>query len=766
MADPNSISRFLEDRPDLEPAVETVLEHDDPWEFDEVDIDSGELGELVSHGLVESVEGGYRVADEGAVRTVLERSGDAGDPSTRGDRSSLQLSLPSVRWSKVAAVIGVLTLVVLFRVTSAPTVFRGETIVLTGNDPYYYRYVVEQLVSPSGDVTTSLPGGVANGEPLFVVTLRFVAELAGGTPEAVGTVMAWYPVASASLIGVLVYLIATSLSEDRRVALTAVVLLAITPGHAFRTSLGFADHHAFDYLWLVGTVLAVTLVAVETSRDSGVDWRRVTVGVLLLAVSVTGQILAWAAGPLLLLPLAVYAALDSLFATYTDRSPVLSGGPIILGVGLAGVLTWTAHTTLGWHTDLVASVPLLLLAGVTAVVTFNELGYRLGSPPKGILAANVAGAVAVPWFVAEFYPDRWNRVTTAVADKLFRTDAIAETGGLFGESFGWLLLFGFVFVLAVPYLSIVSRHVLELPAWRPILVYALSFLSLSVLQIRFVGQTAPFVAVFAALGTVHLAEWVDIVDTPPKPTRDGPPVTESLSLPSRSTTRSLVLLFLLVGSLSFLQVPIKTSQLTYSDSQYETTMWMADYAEEQRWSYPDSYVFSEWGTNRFYNYFVSGESRSYFFAEKWYVRFLTSTDSSRWYRETRDQVGFILVSAAGVGNETTMGTRLYRADGSRTASAPGTAHYRLVYVADGPYKVFTFVPGATIRGRGPANETITVRTEIDVGSYSSTYERVVETGPNGNYSVTVPYASEYRLLNHSVRVTETDVENGANVTVG
>lgn len=72
MSDACEIRSLLEERPELEPAVEAVLEPAEPWTFDDVDVDSDASGELVSHGVVESDRDGYRVVDKTAVETTLD----------------------------------------------------------------------------------------------------------------------------------------------------------------------------------------------------------------------------------------------------------------------------------------------------------------------------------------------------------------------------------------------------------------------------------------------------------------------------------------------------------------------------------------------------------------------------------------------------------------------------------------------------------------------------------------------------------------------
>jgi dolichyl-diphosphooligosaccharide--protein glycosyltransferase len=101
MVTAEEVRELTEERPDLEPAVVAVLDADPPFAFEDVDLDSGSFGELVSRGIVEKHDGAYRVADRNAVDLGL-----SGDVSGKSDEffshlgdvtlpvSRLELALP------------------------------------------------------------------------------------------------------------------------------------------------------------------------------------------------------------------------------------------------------------------------------------------------------------------------------------------------------------------------------------------------------------------------------------------------------------------------------------------------------------------------------------------------------------------------------------------------------------------------------------------------------------------------------------------------
>lgn len=775
MVTARDVRDLLDERPELEPAAEAVLEPEEPWAFEDVNVDSGAFGELVSRGVVERDGDEYRVADRAAVRTAL----DGGAPAEETDRngaSNFDVSLPDVDRLELGLLLGALLLVVSFRLFPLPTVFRGEHVVLSANDPYFYRYWVETMLADPETTLSTVPEGIAKGEPLLVATLWLVTVILGGTAEVAGHVMAWYPVVSAVVTALLVYVLAKTVSDDRRIALAAVAMLAVLPGHAYRTSLGFADHHAFDYPWLVLTVLGVAIIATEArrTRDGQVDFPRAVLplaprtvaATLAIGVGTGAQTLAWDASPLLLVPLGLYLAADALRAVHAGDSPLRTGGPVVLGTAVGAAIAWIGHAAFGWHTTLVASAPALVAIGGVGVLAAGELAHRFDVPVAGLAGAEGVGLVAGAVALGALRPEYWTRLTTGVTDRLIARRNIAEVQGLFGQSFGWLLLVGLILVLALPYMAWGVRRALDDERWLVLTVYAWYFLVLAAIQVRFVGELAPVIVVFTALGFVHLAEKVDSARTPAPFGRDA---IDDVRVPDTEQITALVLLFLLVTGLSIVQVPIKTSQLTVPDGQYETATWMASYSDEREMTYPENYVFSFWPQNRMYNYFVSGQSRSYGYAQSNYAAFATGQDPRAWYDRLSGRAGFVVTTPPVVGPESALGTRLHRYNGNRTATSPALAHYRLVHsAAGGEYKVFALVPGAVVQGRAAPNATVTVRTAVDVEGASFTYVRETTATEDGTYSVRVAHPGEYRVGGSdgsTVTVPESAVRNGANVTV-
>lgn len=729
------------------------------------------------------------MTDPSAERTESSggKRGESPGPAV-GRRALARLrSAPRTLWVALAFVAAV-------RLLPFPAVHRGGDVVLSSNDPYLYRHLVTRTTEAASSpldlpALVGAPPVATSGEPLLVATLSVVAELLGGGDWVVGAVLAWYPVASALATAVVVYALATYLSGDRRVGVAAVALFAVVPGHAFRTGLGFADHHAFDYPVLAVTAFA--FVALVTDEGVAWPWRRRTVALAgALAVGTAGQVLAWEAGPLLLVPLAAGVALAGPLAVAHDRVRAL--GPVVAGLAGGGALALAAHALLGWQSLAVAVVPALVAGGAVVTLVGAVAVARLDRSPALLVGAELVGIALLAGGAVTAAPELLAALERGVS-LLTRSTAIGEMQSLldrWGPLFGPLVMLGFTPFLAVPAMVWSLWQVdRERVGWLLLSPYAWTFLALSLLQRRFTGELAPFVVVFGALGFLALVGWLDLVRSPglgrESPRRTAPtaepgvpvaeadggdPDDETAPAPSDRWRVGMVgaLAAVVLGFPAAYSAEIHT-RLTIDPRKHAAARWMTGYADARGWAYPRSYVFSEWGRNRMYNHFVSGESESYWFARRNYGSFIRGGDSVAWYEELRGRVGFVVTTGeGGAGFLTRMQGRLHDAMGSRVGDTPGVAHYRAVYASDdGFVKVFTLVPGATVEGRLDVAEptAVSLETDVSIEGASFTYERLARTDAEGAFAVTVAHPGEYRVGDRRVTVSEAAVVDGETVRV-
>jgi dolichyl-diphosphooligosaccharide--protein glycosyltransferase len=294
------------------------------------------------------------------------------------------------------------------------------------------------------------------------------------------------------------------------------------------------------------------------------------------------------------------------------------------------------------------------------------------------------------------------------------------------------------------------------------------------------GQLSPLVSLFAAVGLVWAFARLDLTpapvpfresvdDTPAIGPRDAGQWLERSEFDLRSGVVAVVLVAAVVGPGLYV-LPDQVRGGTFSDRNYETTQWMADYADERGWTYPDNYVLSRWGQNRAFNYPVNGQAVGYGFARNLYPEFVSASHADTLYERLEGRVGFVVLEPIPV-RDGTVQQHLYQAHGSRWVEADGTvryeavSHFRAVYTSeDGGNKVFVPVPGATVVGRTEVNGTVELATTVEVPNDRFTYRTVAETNPDGHYRTVVPYPGTYDLTvgnrTQTVTVPERAVENG------
>lgn len=791
--------RLLSERPEMEPQLRELLAIDaenDTWTFDDVSLDSGTFGEVVSRGIVTRVGEEYRLADRGALASVLHGEEEA-DEETGRDWNLQRLNpgrlVGRIRTNDVLALLVGLALILLVRtVLVSGMVFRDGHVILAGNDPYRFRFWVEHLLATDlsafdlGDLG-EVPSNLRQSDTLMFVTMWWLAALFGGTSKAAGLVLAWYPVVIACFLGLAVYWLTWRLVRDRRAAVAALLLFACIPVNTYRTMLGFGDHHAFDYLWLGLTVVSLMGLVADTAEfpDYPIVSPRDGLFTLLLGVAVAGQVLAWRGGPLLIFPIAIYVVGQTLI-DLRDGRPIIRGtSPLVAGLGLGAVLAGIPHLLWGWAPPYRALAPLLLVTGTVSMLGATALAKRIGFGPRRTVATlsilGLAGILGL-W---QFVPPVSSGITDFVTYmQTYTGSGIAETVSLFnpasGLFFAPMFSFSFIFLLAIPPLLRGTAGSVRTndSGWLLIVCYTWFFLALSVVQLRFAGQLSIFIGVLGGVGFVRLANWVDLatplslhrvqqVDagmTHRKGTEESG--TSTLSVPDRGTLSRLGLLFLLVLSLSFIQIPIQQRQLAVDETRYEAAVWMEAYAAEKGWEYPENYVFSKWGHNLAYNQVVNGKTSFYDFAKEHYGAFLMSPEPERWYDQLHERTGFIVTRDLESTPPTSMHARLHSHHGSENGDVPGLAHYRTVYVSqDKSLVVTTLVPGATISGTGVPNSTVTARVTVDVPGAEFVYRRTIETDHNGRFQFTTPYPGTYRVGNATVSVSEEDTLRGSRINM-
>jgi dolichyl-diphosphooligosaccharide--protein glycosyltransferase len=167
-----------------------------------------------------------------------------------------------------------------------------------------------------------------------------------------------------------------------------------------------------------------------------------------------------------------------------------------------------------------------------------------------------------------------------------------------------------------------------------------------------------------------------------------------------------------------------------------------------------------------YNAFISGDSRSYRYAQSTYAQFISSTQPDSWYDRLGSRTDYIVMTSVPnqgeEGYQQTTHATLYESFGSATTDRNGAGHYQALYQSPSKsHVVFAPVEGAVINGTGEPGSTISVSTEVSIPNAEFTYTRRTQVAQNGTYQVRVPYAGTYSVGDTSVSVTAEDIESGS-----
>jgi dolichyl-diphosphooligosaccharide--protein glycosyltransferase len=780
-ADSSSPSEsFVDEFEEGESAIQASLDVDDAtetWSFDDIAVDSGTFGELVARGIVEEHDGDYRLSNPDNVRAVLA---DEEPTTVSSDTSPTSLELPDFDrdYRALAGLFVSLAIVGGARMTGIERAFQNGYAISPSNDPYYFRYWLDRLLTESSGITdfAILNNGVFTGNrPFTHATNWFLAELLGGGEWAATTVAMWLPVLAAVILGAILYKLSLLLTRDPRVGIATVLMFAVTPGNVTYTSLGFFDHSYNQYLWLGGTLLTMGWLAIDLRRrvTKGLDRRSVSARLsnwkTWLVVGCGGLSIAfgthaWGGSPLLLIPLAVYIGLRVPLEVRAGHYPVRTLGPTVSAVALGGIVSFALHTALGWHSTFVALTPLLVAGGSIVVTALGELWQRQSLQTRWLFPMEI-GITAVGSYLFIFHIlDDPNRVISRAGDLLFRSGAV-ETESLFADGLisKSLLELGIPFFIAIGVIGWVAVRLWQAyePGWLLIGTYTLILIATTGIQVRFAGQLAIPVSILAGFGIIYGLATIGLIRKPfimntvenetttTSREEDSLERKPSIIVPDQRRILYLAGVGIVLFSVSLISLTGTVGFLSYEATQVDAMTAIDTHSEQVNREYPENYVLSPWGRNRMYNYFVNGEGESYGYARRNYDSFTVASDLDGWYERFRGRVGYVVMS-----NLNTV----------RKSSNP-PAHYQLLYTnSEGSLAAYAVVPGAQIVGESVPGNQVVLNTSVPVNGRSLTREWTVTAGEDGRYNITVPYSGRYRVEGQTVTVPSAAVMNGTRVT--
>lgn len=674
----------------------------------------------------------------------------------------------SGRMQVLGGLTGALLAAVVLRGYHASKVFRGEDIVLIQRDPYLYQFKIERLTSHADgvfDVTAFVDPG---RDDLFLAWVGWIAELFGGGPRPVGMLLATYPVVVALAMVVLAFLAAWRLTDEPWFGVFGALALAVTPAHAFRTTLGYGDHHAFDYLLLGVTFVLILGVIGSEGRSVRQRWGLATG----LGLALAAQTLAWVGGVLLVVPFVCFAVLVVVSTMRTGESPVETATPLLAAMGIAIVVCTGVVAGLSWQSPtrpLILAAPIPLLLGVAVL---GELGHRREWPPAHTLSLALFGGAVAGLIAWTQLPPLSNTLSRGVRYFVRTRGTVTEATSLLadGPVGTTLSLFGLLVIIFVPtVLWITWRGVINhRPRYVALAVYAWYFILLSVEQRRFAGELSFFLAVGTAVGGLAIVQrWGSLRWLPgqgPGADTDVGPTRIPLGTVFIGTLIGTVLI---VGSAAM--IPPTMDDRVVTDAEYHTAKQIqASAADDRRGG--GTYVFSPEIPNPMFNYFAGNEEVDPTYAARQYPRFALSRDGIAWYdRLAEKDTGYLVTSHRyRVTGDRSLHARLHQRLGSGGPSTAGLGQYQLISRSPGGTStLFRPVPGALVGGTTAPNGSVRLWIEMPVNGTDRKYTRHLTATDAGTFGAIVPYPGQYTIESptgtSSITVTESAVEAGKSV---
>lgn len=785
----DTLADLLTNHPDLDEQLHELLELDskhETWTFDDTELDSGQFGELVSRGIVDKSNGEYHLANPASVRQSL---GIETHHSKTPDISQFNLSIPtpSIDLRASLGLTAVLIFLFAMRIHQYPALARDHHLLSPANDPYFYRYWIDEFLAESTDWTSTellsnLPSGAAGRRPFTHAANWWIAAFLGGDQWASTMTAIWLPVIATLLLGIVVYFIAKLVTDDVRVGMASVFFLALVPVHAVYSGVGFLEHRLHQYFWLGVTLLALTYLAVDFQRHLSTNGPRHAVknhlrnprtwlAALTLAPALAFSIHAWGGSIMMCIPLAAYAGGRAIIDARANVSPLLANIPLMVGTAGATGLSAFLHLRWGWHEGFVVYIPLLVLAGMIAVFLVGELFRYTDWPPAAFAGLQIIIAGGGLWIFRTRYPEYWERLMDRSEDLIDRGSTATETMSLFEDLLTPILQIGLDVVLAFAVLAwawYIIWHRYE-PAWLALSTYSSVWLLFAWYQIRFAAQLSIILSIFGGFALVYILAKVDLA-RPPKPFQQSKttrrpgkskPDEPSIKLPSEPAAYGyMALILLLFAGVSLLFVPLLAGDTTYDDDQYDSLLAIEEHNESIADYDHDPFVLSNWGDNRMYNYFVHGDSRSYGYASSNYQPFIESDHPDDHYDEIASQVGYVVIDDLETTDLPNNTYTTLHGDINDT-TLPDSGHFQALHLGD-TASAYATVPGATITVNG-TNESITTTTAITLDDTDYSYERTLTEASNTTTATTVAYPGDYDLLDQTVSITQEDVINGSTI---
>ncbi len=678
-----------------------------------------------------------------------------------------------MRVRRAAALLALFLLSLGLRGVNYPLVVneRGVQLAESG-DSYYHLRRIWYTAARFPDVLERDPyfnypaGGEVVWTAPFDWSIAATARLltGGQDQDAVERVAIW----ASPVLGAATVVLAAALAWVQWGALagmTAGLLLAVLPAHWFQSQLGMLDHHVA--VGLASTAL-LALTVHWLSRPSAPR-------AAALGAGMAGVVGLWPGGLIHVGIVQVFAALWVLAAD-APREAARRAGSLALALGLAAALlapfcvgrSWTEYSA--WSPFVLSNLqPAWLAGGAAGLAALTALWSRwpLGRAARAATAlglAALAGAALAPALRASVLQGfGWFAAAEDFQLHVIELQPLLRPHGRFDPERALRiftpLLLAFPFVLGA----------LALGAWRrgappgPALLlffWALVFSALTLLQRRFESS---FGIAFALVWGAAAATF-----------------TPSLRRHPRALGGALALgLFVLANGLTASYGPTierawratrdpavaRRGPLPLKPELYaRAARWLHANSEPTRGyldptQEPEYSVLTSWGTGHHVryraerplvqdNFGVYGGRDN--FERAWAYYAAEDEDEALRHLAGR-RVRYVVADRRGAGSSRPYGPRsmthrLVETLGSRDGATPALSRHRLVYRLEAPKQgasvaIWQVVPGARIEGRTAPGERVDAQLRLS----SHVFRTSTDAGPDGRYSLRVPYPTEDRF---------------------
>jgi len=303
------------------------------------------------------------------------------------------------------------------------------TVILGGNDPWYYCRLVENCLAhfPTRiwyDAFTYYPYGTyTHFGPFLVYLSAMLAKLTGASDaESIRRILAFIPAIGGTLLAFSIYLF-TKEVFNKKAGVIAAILVVMIPGQLMaRSMLGFNDHHVWEVFWMTATLAmfaySINLWSGRSAREN-LNEKTKLFAAVLTGIALGLYLDTWAPGFIVALMLVVYAFLIFLFKKYlaVETENIVYIGIITFLVALLLYLPFsfiysglsTIHYSPFQLAILLGSA--FVLAAFYGIEVLQKRGYyaRIGIKEDYTFPATIiASAIAIIGSITAISPDFFN----------------------------------------------------------------------------------------------------------------------------------------------------------------------------------------------------------------------------------------------------------------------------------------------------------------------------------------------------------------------